>query len=140
MPLALVLYKEFAIVFDNLLFSVNWHLLLDHLTSLGIVVKISNMKAQQLVKQRVEVNAHAFAEIVIWKLSTPLVGSSHAFKYRLAYVVGQVCVLRYDNEAGKGDHRHSGARETVYKFSSPRRLMADFFEDIERYNHEHPDH
>ncbi|AIA54076.1 hypothetical protein Acaty_c0185 [Acidithiobacillus caldus ATCC 51756] len=49
------------------------------------------------------------------------------------------CVLRYDNEAGKGDHRHVGGTEEVYRFSSPRQLMADFFEDIARWNDEHPD-
>lgn len=103
------------------------------------VVKISNMRAKQLVKQRVEVHAQAFAELVIWQLATPLAGSSHAFKYRLAYVVSGICVLRYDNEAGKGNHRHFGPTETAYEFSTPRQLMADFFDDIRRYNHEHPE-
>jgi len=57
----------------------------------------------------------------------------------LAYVVEGACVLRYDNEAGKGDHRHTQASETQYEFSSPRQLMADFFDDIRRYNNEHTD-
>lgn len=95
------------------------------------------MKAKQLVKQRVGVHDSAFAELVIWQLPTPLAGSQHAFKYRLAYVVDGQCVLRYDNEAGKGDHRHSGPHEAVYKFTTPRQLAADFFKDVERYNHEH---
>ena len=99
---------------------------------------MSNMKATQLVRQRVEVRANAFAELVIWQLQAPLAGSSHAFKYRLAYVVDGRCVLRYDNEAGKGDHRHNGSTESVYGFSTPRQLMADFFDDIRRFDHEHP--
>jgi hypothetical protein len=33
---------------------------------------------------------------------------AHELWYRLALVVGGKCVLRYDNEAGKGDHRHVG--------------------------------
>jgi len=97
------------------------------------------MKAKQLVKQRVEVHAQAFAELVIWQLPESLAGSTHTFKYRLAYVVAGTCVLRYDNEAGKGDHRHWGPAETAYPFSTPRQLMADFFDDIRRYNHEHPE-
>lgn len=97
------------------------------------------MKAKQLVRQRVEVHAQAFAELVIWQLSKPLAGSTHAFKYRLAYVVSGICVLRYDNEAGKGDHRHGGSAEAPYKFNNSRQLMADFFDDIRRYNHEHPE-
>lgn len=98
------------------------------------------MKAKLLVRQRVEVHASAFAELVIWLLPEPLAGSAHSFKYRLAYVVGGVCVLRYDNEAGKGDHRHWDEKESRYRFKTPDRLMADFFEDIQRYNHEHPDY
>ena len=115
------------------------YVLLEKLTTLRYVVKISNMKAKQLVKQRIEIHAQAFAELVIWQLATPLAGSSHTFKYRLAYVVGGICVLRYDNEAGKGNHRHWGPTEIAYEFSNPRQLMADFFEDIRRYNHEHPE-
>jgi len=68
----------------------------------------------------------AFAEVVIWALPRALAGSSHSFKYRLAYVVNGDCVLRYDNEAGKGDHRHRGGREALYKFTDPDRLMTDF--------------
>ena len=96
------------------------------------------MKAKLLVRQRVEVHSSAFAELVIWQLPEPLAGSAHSFKYRLAYVVGGICVLRYDNEAGKGDHRHWDEQESRYRFKAPDLLMADFFEDIQRYNHEHP--
>lgn len=37
---------------------------------------------------------------------------SHTFRYRLADVVGGQCVLRYDNEPGKGGHRHAQGIET----------------------------
>jgi Family of unknown function (DUF6516) len=97
------------------------------------------MKAQQLVRQRIEIHGHAFAELVIWQLAQPLAGSTHAFKYRLAFVVKGTCVLRYDNEAGKGDHRHWNAQESSYRFTTPSQLMTGFFEDIQRYQHEHPD-
>lgn len=112
---------------------------MDQLTTIVDVVKLSNMKARRLVKQRVEVHGQAFADLAIWQLPEPLPGSEHLFKYRLAYVVDGVCVLRYDNESGKGDHRHLGRKELAYAFSNPRRLMADFFDDIRRYNHEHLD-
>jgi hypothetical protein len=48
-----------------------------------------------------------------------------------ALVVDGVCVLRYDNEAGKGDHRHVGRREQAYDFTGPDRLLADFWRDVE---------
>jgi len=63
--------------------------------------------------------------------------ASHLFKYRLAYVVGGECVLRDDNERGKGDHRHAGSAETVYAFTTPDQLMADFEADVMRWNREH---
>ena len=97
------------------------------------------MKAKLLVRQRVQIGDTAFAELVIWQLPTPLAGSNHRFKYRLAFVVKGECVLRYDNEAGKGDHRHVAGKESLYRFADPRQLSADFFSDIERYQHEHPD-
>jgi len=91
------------------------------------------MKAKQLARNRVALNATSFAETVVWQLPQPLPGSVHHFKYRLAYVVNGVCVLRYDNEAGKGDHRHCDEVESTYVFSTPEQLMLDFFKDIERY-------
>ena len=94
------------------------------------------MKATELVHRRIIVAPDAFAELVIWRLPQPLPGSTHSFKYRLAYVVGGDCVLRYDNESGKGDHRHYGPKETKYAFVSPDQLMTDFFTDVTRWNRE----
>jgi hypothetical protein len=65
-----------------------------------------------------------------------LEGSRHLFKYRLAYVVDGECVLRYDNEIGKGDHRHRDKEERSYRFSTPEKLIADFQADIERWDYE----
>lgn len=46
------------------------------------------------------------------------------------------CVLRYDNEVGKGDHQHFGGKESAYVFTTPEQLVADFENDIARWNHE----
>jgi hypothetical protein len=40
--------------------------------------------------------------------------------------------VRYDNESGKGDHRHYGGREEPYHFIGIDKLMADFLSDVER--------
>jgi hypothetical protein len=37
----------------------------------------------------------------------------------------------YDNERGKGDHRHIREREMPYRFESPEKLIADFLADVE---------
>jgi hypothetical protein len=100
---------------------------------------ISNMKATELLHRRISYSERAFAELVLWQLPVPLPGSSHRFKYRLAYVVDGECVLRYDNEPGKGDHRHRSGVEESYSFSTPERLIADFKRDIARWNYENSD-
>ena len=41
-------------------------------------------------------------------------------------------MVRYDNERGKGDHRHYGEREEVYSFVSGVQLVADFLHDVAR--------
>ena len=97
------------------------------------------MKAVQLVSTRIAYSESAFAELVLWRLPKPATGSTHGFKYRLAYVVHGVCVLRYDNEAGKGDHRHVDGTERAYTFTTPEQLIADFQRDIARWNNENRD-
>jgi len=89
-----------------------------------------------LVRRRVVVAADAFVEIVVWRLAEALPASTHLFKYRLAYVVAGECVIRYDNERGKGDHRHTGSKEAPYAFTGPEQLMVDFARDIARWNRE----
>ena len=89
------------------------------------------MKAELVVRRRVTIADDAFVEIVVWRVPEPVRGSLHRLKYRLALVVAGECVLRYDNEAGKGDHRHVGDREEPYPFTSLSDLLDDFFADVE---------
>jgi hypothetical protein len=97
------------------------------------------MKATELFRRRIPYSESSFAELVLWQLPAPLPGSAHSYKYRLAYVVHGVCVLRYDNESGKGDHRHYREKETRYGFDTVERLLAAFQRDIERINREDRD-
>lgn len=94
------------------------------------------MKARLLVDQRIVLSDREFAEIVIWEVPSQVKGSQHGLKYRLALVVEGVCVLRYDNEAGKGDHRHVDGNERAYRFENIDKLMADFERDIARWQDE----
>lgn len=95
------------------------------------------MKAIALMRRRIVLAQDAFAEVVVWRVPHPVAPSAHGFRYRLAYVVAGQSVVRYDNERGKGDHRHVGTEEFPYVFSTPEQLMTDFTADIERWNHEH---
>jgi len=42
-------------------------------------------------------------------------------------------VLRYDNEAGKGDHRHLGERQEAYSFTTYDALLTDFWNDVQAW-------
>jgi Family of unknown function (DUF6516) len=91
------------------------------------------VKATLVVRQRIVYGEDRFAELVVWVVPQPLAGCTHTYKYRLAFVAHGDCVLRYDNEAGKGDHRHAGGKEGKYRFSTLDKLFADFESDIRRY-------
>jgi hypothetical protein len=88
------------------------------------------MKGELLIDERQVLDDSAFVEIVVWQVPRAVRGSAHRFKYRLALVRNGVCVLRYDNEAGKGDHRHTGDAQERYVFTDTDRLLADFWRDV----------
>jgi hypothetical protein len=91
------------------------------------------MKAEALMDERHVLDERSFVEMVIWRVPVPVSTSAHEFKYRLAFVVDGVCVLRYDSEVGKGDHRHIGDKKEPYPFTTYDALLADFWNDVEAW-------
>jgi hypothetical protein len=89
---------------------------------------MSNMPAEPLLDERHVLSEAAFVELVVWRVPVPVRGSHHEFRYRLALVVDGDCVLRYDNEAGKGDHRHVRNKEHEYRFKSAEQFARRFLE------------
>ena len=89
------------------------------------------MQAKLILKSREPLGDDRFVERVVWQVPAPSAGSVHGFKYRLAFVVAGRCVVRYDNEAGKGDHRHLGERELPYRFSTLQALPSDCWRDVD---------
>lgn len=73
-------------------------------------------------------------EIVVWQVPEPLVPCTHSYKYRLYFGAGGDCYIRYDNERGKGDHRHVAGVEEPYAFESLDQLLTDFQTDIENWS------
>ncbi len=51
---------------------------------------------------------------------------------RLFYGFDGRRIVGYDNERGKGDHRHFKGRETAYRFVNAKKLIADFLADVEK--------
>ena len=83
-----------------------------------------------LLEERRDIAEDRFVELVVWQVPQPVRDSKHWFKYRRVFVINGLCVLRYDNEAGKGDHRHVSAVESPYTFTTPEQLYADFMADV----------
>ncbi len=91
------------------------------------------MKAKNLLKTRRHLSETVFIDMKVWLVPQKVPGSDHMFKYSLALVSQNVCILRYDNEAGKGDHKHIGETEFSYVFNGLDALQADFWKDVEKW-------
>jgi hypothetical protein len=100
---------------------------------------MGRVKAALLLRTRIVYSEHSFAELVVWRMPQVVAGPAHPYKYRLVYVSKGDCGIRYDNEAGKGDHVYLRGREARYAFVSPERLIRDFQTEIKRWNREDSD-
>lgn len=89
------------------------------------------MVAQLVFKDKYVYTDGAIREMVIWQL--PIIDNErpHGLKYRLFYGYPDKCLIRYDNERGKGDHRHYGDQEELYTFFTVEQLIQDFKADIQ---------
>jgi len=90
------------------------------------------MKAELLFSQRIDYDDGAIVEMVLWRVPLPVTPSAHRLKYSLFYGRPGIREIGYDNERGKGDHRHFQGVETAYRFSTVEKLMADFWRDVRR--------
>lgn len=93
---------------------------------------IRHMTATRAFYDRGEYPDGAIIEMTIWLVPKSIKGSAHAFKYSLFYGYPGKRVVGYDNERGKGGHRHFEEREERYSFSTVETLVADFLSDVKR--------
>ena len=89
------------------------------------------MKAELLFHQRIDYDDGAVVEMVLWRVPVSVPPSAHGLKYSLFDGRPGVREVGYDNERGKGDHRHFKGRQTSYAFSSVEQLMIDFWADVQ---------
>ena len=87
-------------------------------------------KATIIFRQKDRYDDGHIREVVIWKLPEPTLERPHGYKYSLFYGRKGERIVGYDNERGKGDHRHIGPLETHYIFTSLSELLADFNRDV----------
>lgn len=75
----------------------------------------------------------AIEEMIIWELPEKTKDYPHGIKYRLYFgLVDGTCLLRYDNERHKGDHRHIKEVEESYSFTTLSKLLKDFENDVSK--------
>lgn len=86
--------------------------------------------ATLLLRQRINYRDGAIVEMVLWRVPLPVSPSTHDLKYSLFYGRPGIREVGYDNERGKGDHRHFQGTETAYTFTTVEQLMNDFWNDV----------
>ena len=89
------------------------------------------MRARKLFHYKASQGA-VLVEMVIWALPTTTTERPHGLKYRLYCGRQGECLVRYDNETGKGDHRHYGEHEETYRLHSLEQLIGNFRDDCVR--------
>jgi hypothetical protein len=94
------------------------------------------MKATRIFYDKAVLPDGFIVEMVIWQLPTSSPERPHGLKYRLYFGRDGQRIVGYDNERGKGDHKHLMDVEKRYKFTTPEKLVADFLADIERIQNE----
>ena len=91
------------------------------------------MAARLLYREKYIYSDGAIREMILWQLPVKTPDRPHGLKYRLYYGLKDgTCIVRFDNESGKGDHKHVGGREEDYLFSNVETLVADFLAEIEK--------
>ena len=90
------------------------------------------MKAIRLFHDKTSLPDGSIVEMSIWRLPATDPERPHGLKYSLYYGRSGERFVGYDNERGKGDHKHIDGREMRYRFVSVERLVADFLTDVDR--------
>lgn len=90
------------------------------------------MPAKRIFYDKQHMPDGGIIEMTIWQLERPVLASAHRLKYSLYYGREGVRIVGYDNERGKGDHKHIDGREIPYRFVGPEKLIEDFLSDVRR--------
>ncbi|MBI4572185.1 MAG: hypothetical protein HY713_02730 [candidate division NC10 bacterium] len=72
-------------------------------------------------------------ELVLWQVPRSA-AYPDGIRYRLAFVLAGTTkpAVLYDNHHPKGHHRHCGAAQIAYTFSTVGELLVDFLADVRR--------
>ncbi len=101
------------------------------LTSYALIAIIDLMRATLLFSDKNILEDGAILEIRIWSVPAAVEPSSHRYKYSLYYGKAGERLVGFDNEKGKGDHKHVMGVERPYMFVSIANLLRDFRAEVE---------
>jgi len=90
------------------------------------------MKSELIIHDKVKYASGGIVEVKVWCVPRTE-DKPHGFKYSLVYIVDGVRVIGFDNAEGKGDHRHNRDRERPYRFISVKKLVEDFYREVNSY-------
>jgi hypothetical protein len=89
------------------------------------------MRAELIFREKQKLGGF-IREMIVWRLHKPVSRCRHQFKYRFYFGSDDgTCLVRYDNERGKGDHKHLEGVELPYLFRSLEAAFDEFLTDIE---------
>ena len=95
------------------------------------------MKAVRIFYDKTVLPDGAIVQMTIWQLPRSTQERPHGLKYSLFYGGPDGRIVGYDNESGKGDHKHIRDVETRYKLIDVETMVADILADLERIRNEH---
>jgi hypothetical protein len=90
------------------------------------------MSAIPLESQKLVLDDGAIIQIRVWRLPSATRERPHRLKYSLFYGRPGERIVGYNNEIGKGDHRHYRDHEEPYRFTNYETLIRDFMNDVRK--------
>ncbi|MBP2557684.1 hypothetical protein J2857_000435 [Neorhizobium galegae] len=89
-------------------------------------------RATLIMDRKFHLDDGKIIQMKVWQLSDRNPERPHGLKYSFFFGNPGERIIGYDNEAGKGDHRHYRHPEEHYRFVSLERMIRDFEDDVRR--------
>jgi uncharacterized protein DUF6516 len=77
-------------------------------------------KAEKLLDDRLLLDDGSILALRLWRVPEPVPPATHRFKYALFYGRPGERLVLFDNERGKGDHKHIREVETLMCSKAPK--------------------
>ncbi len=84
------------------------------------------VQAEKLLDVRQVFGDGGILALRLWRVSQPVPPATHLFRYALFYGPRRQQAVLFENERGKGNHKHIREVESPYVFTTPERLVEDF--------------